>query len=914
MVTFPPSDPSAPPSNTSGPPTDPSASHRLPYDVVPRRYDLRLAPDLGAATFAGDVRITAEVQRPVDRVELHAAELVVTSATVTGSDGRGRPALVSHDDASERLVLTLDEALPAGSCTIDMSFTGVLNDRLHGFYRSTFTDDAGTTHTIATTQFEATDARRAFPCFDEPDRKAVFAVTLDVDEGLAAFSNGSVLSEAPLGGGRRRVQFADTIPMSTYLVAFVVGPLHATEPLDVDGVAVRVVHVPGRQELTGFAVDCAAHALRFFAEWFDMAYPSDKLDLVAIPDFAFGAMENLGCVTFRETALLLDPERSSQLEQQRVADVVSHEIAHMWFGDMVTMKWWNGIWLNEAFATLMELLCVDHYRPQWRRWVSFGMERDVAMATDALHRTRPVEYPVGPPEEAQGMFDVLTYQKGASVLRMLERFLGEERFRAGIRRYLARHRLGNTDTADLWDAIEEASGEPVRQIMDSWILQGGFPLVTAMPEGDVTVLHQAPFELLPADATGSADAHHLAGAAGSGRPDGSLGAGGAPATAAMPSAIGDRWQVPVLVRALGTDIAGSEPTRVLLGDGPARVAVDPGVVVVNAGGSGYYRVRYPAEHLRRLAGGLQRLDPLERFNLLGDTWASVLAGRGQLDDVMVLAEALRDERDPDVWGQATGALRFLDHVLPDDSRATLAAYTRALVGPVLHQLGWERGVGEDDRTVTLRALAVGLLGTVGADDDVRRHCQDLHQAALSGTAIDPDLAAAVVGVVASAGDRSVFEELLDRYRHPATPQEEMRYLYALGQVPDPAVGAEVFDLALTEIRTQNAPFVVQLLLTSREHGPATWQRLQERWDEVMARTPANMAPRLIDGVKWLCRERTLADGVVRFLAAHPVRSGQRSVEQTLERLQVNVTVTERLTPTAGEVLRAATDRLAGQPS
>ena len=364
---------------------------------------------------------------------------------------------------------------------ISIEFAGVLNDKLHGFYRSEFTDGGGVTHVIATTQFEATDARRAFPCFDEPDRKAVFSVTLDVPDGLAAYSNGPEVDAAPLPQGGRRIRFGDTIPMSTYLVAFVVGPLVATDPVDVRGTPVRIVHVPGKGGLTAFALEAAGHSLEFFSDWFGIDYPAEKLDLVAIPDFAFGAMENLGCVTFREAVLLVDPARASRLELERVADVISHEIAHMWFGDLVTMRWWNGIWLNEAFATLMELLCVDHFRPEWDRWVSFGVERDAAMATDGLHATRPVEYPVGPPEEAQGMFDVLTYQKGAGVLRMLERYLGAERFRDGVRRYLETHRFGNTETADLWDAIEEASGEPVRDIMDSWILQGGFPLVTVDP-------------------------------------------------------------------------------------------------------------------------------------------------------------------------------------------------------------------------------------------------------------------------------------------------------------------------------------------------------------------------------------------------------------------------------------------------
>jgi len=897
---------------------DPSAAHRLPYTVRPIRYDLALDPDLARATFSGSVRITAEALEPVDRIVMHAAELDITSAMVAGGSDPARPAQVTLDAATERLTLGLAESIPTGEVTIDLTFTGVLNDQLHGFYRSTFTDDSGTIHTIATTQFEATDARRAFPCFDEPDRKAVFAVTLDVDSGLLAVSNGPVIAETPLPGGRRRVQFGSTIAMSTYLVAFVIGPLVATEPVDVDGVAIRIVHVPGRTGLTGFAESCAEHALRFFADWFGLPYPADKLDLVAIPDFAFGAMENLGCVTFRETALLVDTDKSSQVEQQRVADVISHEIAHMWFGDLVTMKWWNGIWLNEAFATLMELLCVDHFRPQWRRWVSFASERDVAMATDALHSTRPVEYPVGPPEEAQGMFDVLTYQKGAGVLRMLEQYLGEERFRAGIRLYLQRHRLGNTETADLWDAIEAASGEPVRQVMDSWILQGGFPLLDVSAAGTQTQITQEPFYLSPA-------ADNL------GKPDGEP-------TSPRPSAIGRQWMVPVLTRRLApttgsassstavptgrpdgstgavpddiTATAAGSILRTLLGSEPARLDVPLAETVVNAGGAGFYRVRYPAAHLALLAGRWAQLTSVERFNLLGDTWAGILAGQIPLDQFLTLAEALADESDPDVWGQAAGVMRFLERVVPDDVLPTLGRYTSGLVGPVVERLGWERRAGEDDRMATLRSLAITLTGTVGGDGAVRQRCQSLHSAMVAGQGtIEPDLAAAVVSVVAAGGDRSTYELFLERYRHPGNPQEEMRYLYALADIADPDVAADVFALALGEVRSQNAPFLIQALLASRSHGPATWHRLVERWDEIVRRTPTNILPRMLDGAKWLCRDHTLAGDVRSFLATHPVRGGQRTVDQIVERLGVNERLAAALAPAAGASLQSAADRL-----
>ncbi len=353
----------------------------------------------------------------------------------------------------------------------------MLNDKLKGFYRSTFVDTDGEQQVIATTQFEATDARRAFPCWDEPELKAVFGVTLVVDDDLAALSNAQELSRSPRGDGKVAVRFADTMKMSTYLVAFIVGPLDVTLPVDVNNTPLRVAYPRGKGHLTDYALDVGRFCLDFFADYYGIVYPGGKLDLVAVPDFAFGAMENLGCVTFREVLLLVDPAEVTQPELQNVTDVIAHELAHMWFGDLVTMKWWNGIWLNEAFATFMEMLATDAYRPEWDRWVSFGLSRSAAFDVDSLKSTRPIEYPVESPEDAEGMFDILTYEKGAAVVRMLEQYLEPEPFRDGIRRYLAQHQFENTETTDLWDAIEQATGEPVRRMMDSWIFQGGFPVV-----------------------------------------------------------------------------------------------------------------------------------------------------------------------------------------------------------------------------------------------------------------------------------------------------------------------------------------------------------------------------------------------------------------------------------------------------
>ena len=440
------------------------ADYRLPRTVVPNHYSITLEPDLDAATFAGSVVIDVAVVEATDTVVMNAIDLDIESASVIDADGE-QAAEWSLDEESQRLTLQLSSGLVEGAAAVRISFRGVLNDMLRGFYRSTYTDADGNDTTIATTQFEATDARRAFPCWDEPDLKARFSVNLITDEGLMAVSNAAESSREVLDNGKVKVSFATTVQMSTYLVAFIVGELEATDPVDVDGIPLRIIAPPGKLHLADFAIEAGAHALRYFANYYDVPYPGDKLDMVAIPDFAWGAMENLGCITYRETALLLDPNTATQLEMLRVASVIAHEIAHMWFGDLVTMKWWNGIWLNEAFATFAENKSTDAFRPEWMQWLVMGSDRARSQETDALQSTRPIEFPVASPKEADAMFDVLTYEKGSSVLRMLEQYLGEETFRAGVSHYLKTHSFSNTDNEDLWASLESVSDEPVGEIM-----------------------------------------------------------------------------------------------------------------------------------------------------------------------------------------------------------------------------------------------------------------------------------------------------------------------------------------------------------------------------------------------------------------------------------------------------------------
>ncbi|MHB1535117.1 MAG: M1 family metallopeptidase [Acidimicrobiales bacterium] len=860
-----------------------TTSYRLPRTVIPERYELELVPDLAAGTFRGTVTVHARVAEATATVALHAAELEIHRAEVTRPDGTTAAGAVSLDPAEQRAAVDFDELLePGEGHALTLEFTGVLNDKLHGFYRSTFMGEDGAEVVIATTQFEPADARRAFPCFDEPDFKATFAITLIIDDGLTAISNGPVVADVPAGDGKRRVTFAETMIMSTYLVAFVVGPFELTDATVVEGVPLRVAAVPGRAALTPFAIEAGSHALRFLAHYFDLPYPAHKIDHVAIPDFAFGAMENLGCVTYRETALLLDTATASQVELERVATVVAHETAHMWFGDLVTMKWWNGIWLNEAFATFMELTTTEAFRPEWHVWTGFGAGKAAALGIDGLRNTRPVEFEVGRPEEAEAMFDVLTYQKGGAVLRMLEQYLGPDTFRRGIAHYLASHLHANTETTDLWDAIEEVSGQPVRATMDSWIFQGGYPLMSVSAAGDGRSLtlgqHRFTYQ---------------------GGPD-----------------AGERWVVPVNLRA---SVEGSiVRRRVLLEGDSATVELDGPLdwAVVNDGGWGFYRARYSPDLLDRLSADLGAIcDPLERLGLLGDTWAAVVAGAAELGDWAGLVAALGDEDDPDVWGAVSGPASLLDLIATESNRLALQSFVRAVARPALERLGGRRTEGggstegeaptEEPRRRLLRSRLIAMLGTLGADTDIQAQAaRDF--AALQGDrgALDPDLVTATVNVVAASGGAPAWEALVELYRGATTPQDKVRFLFALGGSDDPASRLATLDLCLTpEVRSQDVPFVIAGILAGRG-GAAAWEWLEQHWDEVLERIPSNLVIRLLEGITGLV-EPAVAARVHAWLEAHPLPVAAIRVAQLRERLDINVALGQRVGPAMAVALGGA---------
>ena len=843
-------------------------SYRLPRRVVPRHYRLRMEPDLDTATFAGSEVVTLDVVEATDHVVLNAAELQIDQALFVRGDARAE-AEVECDDEWQRATLRVSEPLSAGRWELRCRFTGILNDQLRGFYRSTFDDEEGNEQVIATTQFEATDARRAFPCWDEPDFKASFGVTLVVPEDLMAVSNGAEVEQAPLGDGRVAITFADTIVMSTYLVAFVVGPFEATAPIDVNGVPLRIVAPRGKMRLTGYALECSRFCLDYLATYYGIAYPGDKVDMVAIPDFAFGAMENLGCITYRESVLLVDEEIATSAEKMRILDVIGHELAHMWFGDLVTMKWWNGIWLNEAFATFMEMKAVDAYRPEWKRWLEFAAaERPWAFKTDELAGTRPVEFEVRSPAQAEGMFDGITYGKGSAVLRMMEQYLGEEPFRAGVENYLRRHAYGNTETSDLWESLDESSGRPVGEIMDTWILQGGYPQLTVgITDGGIS-LEQNRFLLIPDPADTRT------------------------------------WKVPVRLRGM----AGGHPfeTSVLVEGSLITVPLGGPVdwVIANAGGHGFYRSRYEEPLLEALVGRLHLLDPVERFVLVDDAWTFVESGRSGVSRFVSLASAFGDEREQAVWGALLGAIGAIGHhLVTDGARRRYEGWVAGLLAPLADRLGWAPADEETDLERRLRGRVIDALGRLANLPEVVEQARSVYEQRLAdATSVDPEVAGAVISVCAAHGDADTYERFLDRYRTVRNPQESLKHLRALASFDDENAVDRTFGLITDRtVRSQDTSWVLARMLANRVTGPYAWSKFKDRWHGILEIAPPMTQSRMADGFPALSHPEVAAD-VAAFLAENPLPHAAKAVEQKLERLSALVKMRERETGALAEVL------------
>lgn len=847
-----------------------SNPHRLPTNVVPQCYDITLTPDLERKVFYGEEIIVVEVREKTFEIVLNAVELEISLAQIfsVGADGTRQCGTVSLDEATERCSITFTEPIFPGTWGLYLTFRGTLNDKLRGFYRSTYKDVSGVERTLAATQFEATDARRAFPCWDEPDRKAVFVVTLRIDPALKAVSSAPVAAEN-VRDGVKTIVFANTIQMSIYCLAFIVGELEATEPVLVGQTPLRIWCVPGKLPLTSFGQKVGAFTLGFFEEYYGIPFVGRKLDLLAIPDFAAGAMENFGAITFRETALLVNENTATHGELERVADVVAHESAHMWFGDFVTMNWWNGIWLNEAFATFMETMAVDAWKPEWQRWTSFAVSRSSAFAVDSLWSTRPIEFHVESPKDADAMFDVLTYEKGASILRMLEQYLGPEVFKHGIRVYLHRHQFANADTPDLWNALGAASNIDVASLMDPWVFSPGYPIVSVSRIGDTLILRQKRFTYLAVDDV--------------------------PKQSKVPDMDSSQlWQIPIHIRFQNGE-GETQSMKILLSKQADEVFLPEGTtnIVVNAGGYGFYRVDYNLGMLEDLFAELATLAPIERYNLVADCWAATQAGYMKVQDYLNFIDNFRDERDKNVWTAIISSLHYLHRVIDQSEIPGFKKFVCKLLHDAMQDLGWDVRPDDNDLTRQLRGNIIETLGILGNDPIIQAAAEEVYSTyKLDNIPVDPNILAAVVPVLAFTGDRECHDEFLDEFRSAKTPQEEQRYLFALTEFLAPELTEQTLAKTINgEIRSQDAPFVLRAMLIKRHSCQAAWDFIRANWDTMDRQFPKSGLRRMMEGIIALATPE-LEASVHEFIRERNLDLGGKTLAQYLEQLRVAVLFTE----------------------
>lgn len=817
--------------------------------------DLEVDPARGRA-FRGEVALRIQLSRAKRAIRLHAHELRVTRARIQWRAGSQRGHIAWLPEV-EMIEVRFEKPVPAGAATLRLAFAGQLRRDLCGLYAAS----VGQRH-YAFTQLEATNARRFFPCFDEPSMKARFRIRVTTGTGHAVVSNAPIERTRKLGGGSKRVEFRRTPRLSSYLVAVAVGELERSKPVCVGPTQIRVWHTPGKGRLTAFGLEAARESLARLERYFSLPYPYEKLDLVAVPDFEFGAMENAGAVFFRETLLLLDPTTATHTEKKRAAEVIAHELAHMWYGDLVTMAWWDDLWLNEAFATWMAFSIVHDWKPEWRMWHDFQHGRAAALELDGLRHTHPVYCPVRTAAEANENFDLITYEKGAAVVRMIERYLGASAFRRGVRRYIRRHREGNTVAADLWRALSEASGEPCEPLARAWIEQEGYPVLSIRRSrtGGRSVLKLSQQRFVERRAR----RHDRA---------------------------GSRWPIPWVARVVGPRRGSGRLERRLVSSARARVDLGAGAlraVYGNADESGFFRPHHAPDDFAALLESLDSLTPVERMGLLDHEWALARAGHAPLTGFLELASALGGERDADVLTALERPLAFLvDGLAPDAAphcEEPLRALLEARFAPPFERLGWEPDRNESEEQRMRRAALLDLAGGVaGAQDVIQEAALRCERYLANRRAVDANLADGVVRLAARIGDASLHDRFVEAMASAATPQEQRRFLLALGSFREPRLVARSLALSLSErVAVQDVVFLIGRLFANPAAREPTWEFVQRRWARLEKRLPSLLASRLVEAT-WLLLTPAHRREVARFFAAHPVPSGERALRQTLER-------------------------------
>ena len=844
---------------------------KLPKQVVPTEYAIRIAPGIDKLTFAGTETVKLKVRAPVRQLVLNALELQIMKASIDGKDLA--PSAIKIDKKNELLTIALPSELAAGDYTLALSFSGKINQQGQGLFYMRYQEQGTGAKKIALgTQFEATDARRFFPCWDEPSFRARFQLTVVVPENWLATSNMPVESETKIDNGKE-VRFAATPSMASYLNVFVAGELDLIET-KVAGTQIRVIATKGKAEWGRYALESTAQILQYYNDYFGVPYPLPKLDQIAIPGGFGGAMENWGGITYYESALLFDPQKSSATTRQRIYEVIAHETAHQWFGDLVTMAWWDNLWLNEGFASWMGTKCTAHFNPQWEVWLQkniprdptrrTGISKELAMEGDARSTTHAIQQPIANEAEANSAFDDITYRKGQAFLLMLESFLGEDAFRDGIRRYIAAHKYSNSTTADLWNALSTASGKPVGEIAAAWTEQPGFPVIKVKRNGESVSLTQERF------------------------------------TIHFPKVPPLQWKVP-----LTYFLAGDEkPQSRLMTD---KIDNLPGIPLnralkLNAEGAGNYRVEYDAASWKLLLDVLPKLSMPDHVNLLGDAWALVQANRAPLSTYLGLVEKLPDGNELAEREQIINAFDFVNRLLiGDPAREKLQAYARKILRPSFEQLGWEPKKGETPRAAILRGSLIVALGDL-SDQEIVAGCRERFQKYLLDSAsLAPDLRPSVLWVVGHYADEATWNRLHALGVETTSSEEKQNYYDALAAARDPKLVAKSLQISLTdELPTSRAVFLVGKVARDSDHPDVAWNFAKANMKALLAKTDALGANRYAPSLFTFFSENSRADELKSYAKANLPATSAKEVAKAVDEIEFRAEFRARLTPQLAE--------------